>query len=72
LTVSPGRKIAAVLVPWVFLVAFAALYAFLVIPRLREGQPLALCIGAFVALVFAVFFAAAITFSRDVLRDRWP
>ena len=59
-------------VPWVFLVAFATLYIVLALPRVREGQPLAVCLGAFVALVFVVFFVAAITFSRDVLANRWP
>jgi hypothetical protein len=71
-TVSVGRKVAAVLVPWVFLAAFATLYAFLVMPRVRDGQWLAVCVGAFIALVFVVFFVAAITFSRDVLLNRWP
>jgi hypothetical protein len=71
-TVSVGRKVAAVLVPWVFLAAFATLYALLVMPRVRDGQLLALCVGAFIALVFIVFFVAAITFSRDVLLNRWP
>ena len=52
--------------------AFATLYAVFVVPRLRDGQLLALCLGAFIALVFVVFFTAAITFSRDVLLDRWP
>jgi len=61
-----------VVVPWVFLVAFATLYIVLALPRVREGQPLAVCLGAFVALVFVVFFVAAITFSRDVLANRWP
>ena len=71
-TVSPLRKAAAVLIPWVFLAAFATLYALLVIPRLRDGQLLAWCVGAFVALVFVSFVVAAITFSRDVVLNRWP
>ena len=52
--------------------AFAALYITLALPRVREGQPLAVCLGAFVALVFVVFFTAAVTFSRDVVTNRWP
>jgi hypothetical protein len=71
-SVTPVRKAAAVLVPWAFLGAFATLYALLVIPRLRDGQFLAWCVGAFVALVFVSFVVAAITFSRDVVLDRWP
>jgi hypothetical protein len=61
-----------VAVPWLFLIAFAALYIVLALPRVREGQPLAVCLGAFVALVFVVFLVAAVTFSRDVVTDRWP
>jgi hypothetical protein len=48
------------------------MYIVLALPRVRDGQPLAVCLGAFVALVFVVFFVAALTFSRDVLLDRWP
>jgi hypothetical protein len=70
--VSAGRKIAAIAVPWVFLAAFATLYWFLVLPRTRDGQLMAVCLGAFIGLVFVVFFVAAITFSRDVAQGRWP
>jgi hypothetical protein len=69
---SITRKAAAILVPWVFLAAFATLYLLFAVPRMRDGQLLALCLGAFIALVFVVFFVAAVTFSRDVLLDRWP
>ena len=62
----------AVAVPWLFLLLFAALYVTLALPRVRDGQPLALCLGAFVALVFVVFLVAAVTFSRDVILNRWP
>jgi hypothetical protein len=44
----------------------------LALPRVRDGHPLAICLGAFVALVFVVFLVAAVTFSRDVVLDRWP
>lgn len=60
------------MVPWLFLLLFAALYVEFAFPRVRDGQPLALCLGAFVALVFAVFLVAAVTFSRDVILNRWP
>jgi hypothetical protein len=56
----------------VFLALFATLYIWLALPRVRDGQPLALCLGAFVALVFVVFFVAAVTFTRDVVANRWP
>jgi voltage-gated potassium channel Kch len=62
----------AIAVPWLFLALFAALYILLALPRVRDGHPVAICVGAFVALVFVVFFVAAITFSRDVVLDRWP
>jgi hypothetical protein len=72
MTVSAGRKAVAIAVPWVFLAVFATLYVLLALPRLREGQFVALCLGAFIALAFFVFCVAAITFSRDVLLGRWP
>ena len=63
---------AALAVPWVFLAVYAALYWVLVLPRAASGQWLAVCVGAFVALVFVVFLVAAVTFSRDVLSGAWP
>ena len=72
MTVSNGRKVSAILVPWVFLVVFATLYIELMIPRIRDGHLVAWCVGAFAGMVFVVFFVAAITFSRDVLQNRWP
>ena len=71
-TLGPLQKLAVVLVPWAFLCAFAAVYVALVVPRLREGQLAALCLGGVAALVFVCFFVAAITFSRDVVLNRWP
>jgi hypothetical protein len=72
LSIGFGRKVIAIAVPWIFLAAFAAVYLLLALPRVRDGHPLAICVGAFVALVFAVFFVAAVTFSRDVLTSHWP
>ena len=69
---SAGRKAVAIAVPWGFLVLFATLYLWLALPRVLDGHALAICLGAFVALVFVVFLVAAITFSRDVLTSRWP
>ena len=68
----PLRKAAVLLVPWGFLCVFATLYIALVAPHVREGQLAALCMGSLAALVFVCFLVAAITFSRDVVRDRWP
>jgi hypothetical protein len=72
MTAAPARKLTAILVPWLFLAVFATFYALLVVPRFREGNVVTVCIGAFITLVFVVFFVAAITFSRDVLLNRWP
>jgi hypothetical protein len=66
------RKIGVLLVPWAFLCVFAALYIGVLVPRLGEGHLAVVCVGGFAALVFGCFFVAAITFSRDVLLDRWP
>jgi hypothetical protein len=71
-TLGRGRKLSALVLPWLFLCVFAALYVFVLLPRMRDGALVALCVGAFVALVFVSFFVAAITFSRDVLSGRWP
>jgi hypothetical protein len=70
--VTVGRKLVAVAVPWLFLILFAAIYVTVALPRVLEGHALAICLGAFVALVFVVFTVAAITFSRDVVLNRWP
>ena len=72
MSISARRKITAVAVPWVFVALFALLYALFVLPRVRDGAVLAVCVGAFIALVFVIFLVAAITFSRDVLLNRWP
>jgi hypothetical protein len=69
---NAARKAAVLLVPWGFLAFFATVYALVVLPRARDGQFIALCIGGLAALVFVSFLVAAMTFSRDVLLDRWP
>jgi hypothetical protein len=71
-SLRPREKVSVVLVPWLFLFLFAALYVLFVLPRMYEGAWAALCLGAFVALVFVSFCVAAVTFSRDVLSGRWP
>lgn len=72
MSISTSRKITAVVVPWVFLAVYATLYWALALPRVSGGSVLALCVGAFIAFIFIVFLVAAITFSRDVLQNRWP
>ncbi len=65
-------RLSALLVPWAFVVVFAALYVWLLLPRVLEGHLLTVCVGVFSAYVFTVFTLAAITFSRDILTGRWP
>ena len=72
MTISAPRKITALVIPWLFLAVYATMYWALVLPRVSGGSIVALCIGAFIAVVFVVFLAAAVTFSRDVLQNRWP
>ena len=68
-TLSPGRRLAVVLVPWLFMAVFAYLYVAHLLPRLSG---LGWCFGIFVGLVFLSFLAAAVTFSRDVFAVRYP
>jgi len=69
---SVSRRLAALLVPWTFVLAFGGLYSWLLLPRLLEGHLLGVCVGVFVAFTLAVSTLAALTFSRDVLTGRWP
>ena len=67
-----GKKLAVLLLPWAFLVVFGFLYLRVLLPRAQEGHALAVCLGAFIALVFVSFLVAAVSFSRDVLAGRYP
>jgi len=69
---STSRRVVALLVPWVFLVVFATMYLNFLWPRMIAGSWLAIAVGTLVALVFLSFALAAITFSRDVFRGRYP
>ena len=69
---SGSRRLAALLVPWVFLVVFAAIYLTFVWPKASAGGLVPLCFGALIGLVFVSFVVAAVTFSRDVLSGRYP
>ena len=69
---SGSRRVAALLVPWVFLAVFVFVYVTFLLPRVTAGGLLPLCFGAVVALVFVSFAVAAVTFSRDVLSGRYP
>jgi hypothetical protein len=69
---SGSRRLAALLVPWVFLVVFALIYLNFVWPKLSAGGVVPVCFGLVVGLVFVSFVIAAVTFSRDVLSGRYP
>lgn len=66
------RRLAVLLVPWVFLVVFAFMYLTFLWPKVSAGGFAAGCFGAVMALVFVSFAVAAVTFSRDVLSGRYP
>ena len=68
---SASRKWAALLVPWMFLVVFAVLYARFLWPQLTSGHLVGALFGALVGLVFVSFAVAAVTFSRDVVSGRY-
>jgi hypothetical protein len=69
---SASRRLAALAVPWAFLLVFAFLYVTFLWPRVTTGGLVPVCFGAVVGLVFFSFAAAAVTFSRDVLSGRYP
>jgi hypothetical protein len=68
----PAGRLAALLVPWTFVLVFSALYVWLLLPRVLEGHLLGVFVGVFVAFTLAVSTLAALTFSRDILTGRWP
>lgn len=69
---SGSRRLAALLVPWVFLAVFAFVYLTFVWPKVSAGGLVPLCFGVLIGLVFVSFVVAAVTFSRDVLSGRYP
>ena len=69
---SGSRRLAALLVPWVFLVVFAFVYLTFLWPKVSAGGLVPMCFGVLVGLVFVSFIVAAVTFSRDVLSGRYP
>jgi hypothetical protein len=69
---SGSRKVAVLLLPWIFLGIFITLYRTFMWGHVTDGNALAICLNVFVAIVFLSFVAAAITFSRDVISGRYP
>jgi hypothetical protein len=69
---SGVERLGALLVPWTFVLVFAALYVWLLLPRALDGHLLAICVALFAAFAWLASTAAAVTFSRDILTRRWP
>jgi len=71
-SLTGGKKLGALLVPWLFLAFFLFMYYRFLLPQLLEGHLVLRCVAAFVAVVVVSFTIAAITFSRDVITGRYP
>jgi hypothetical protein len=69
---SGGQKVAVLLVPVLFLAIFVGLYLGFLWPKMAGGQALAIIAGIFAGLAFISFSIAAVTFSQDVLANRYP
>jgi uncharacterized membrane protein len=66
------QRVGVLVAPWVFVIAFAWIWVALLVPRALDGHPALVCISFLAGVALACFFVAAVTFSRDVLRGRWP
>jgi hypothetical protein len=66
------RKVAVLTVPWLFLIAFAAIYFLVLWPQVVQGHVLAMIVSLLVLIGFMAFGVAAVTFSRDVVRGAYP
>ena len=62
-------KAVALVVPWLFVGIFAALYFTLLLPRAGDNALLTI-LSVLAGLAFVSFTVAAVTFTRDVLGDR--
>jgi hypothetical protein len=67
-----GRRVVVLLLPWLYLILFALLYATFVVPRVSGGHLLGILLAGVAGEVFLVFAVAAVTFTRDVLTGRYP
>ena len=69
---SGGRKVAVLVMPWLFLAVIAAVYDVFLIPRVSSlSAAWLIVVGVFIGMVFLSFTVAAVTFSRDVLIGRY-
>jgi hypothetical protein len=66
------RFVSVLALPWLFVALFAWLVVTFLLPRVLEGQVLAIIFGVLVVSALTSFTFAAVTFSRDVLVGRYP
>ena len=67
-----ARFVSVLALPWVFVALFAWLVITFLLPRVLDGQVLAIILGVLVVMAFTSFTIAAVTFSRDVVAGRYP
>lgn len=66
------ETIIVVSVPWLFVIVFAALLMFALVPAALAGHAVAIIVGVLAASAFVSFVVAAVTLSRDAMAGRWP
>ena len=66
------QRLGVLVAPWLFVIVFAWIWIALLVPRALDGHAVLMCISFLAGVALACFFVAAVTFSRDVLRGRWP
>jgi hypothetical protein len=67
-----GRRLSVLVAPWLFVCAFAAIWFGVLLPRAMDGNVLLIGVCALAGCALVSFALAAVTFSWDVLRGRWP
>jgi hypothetical protein len=71
-TLGVGRRIGVLIAPWAFVCLFTVVWFGLLLPRALDGHVLMIVVCLVAGLALVCFALAAITFSWDVLRGRWP
>lgn len=69
---SPAQRAIALVVPWAFVLVLVGAYGLVALPRLSTAGVLGAGVGVVLVTVLVSFVLAAITFSGDVVRGRWP
>ena len=67
-----SQRIGVLVAPWLCVGLLAAFWLGVLVPRAFEGHAALICLNLLMASALASFAWAAVTFSRDVLRGRWP